>query len=114
MADSCDFEDHHDTAAHYLLAGPGTGLAPFRGFIQERKHVKDAGKSMLFFGCRKRDVDYIYGDELEQAAKDGTLSELVLAFSREQADKVGLFGNYWFMLNHKGSLVACRSMFNTS
>jgi len=74
-----------------IMVGPGTGLAPFRGFIQERQHLRDEGKSVgesiLYFGCRKRSEDYIYEAELEEWVKKGTLN-LRAAFSRDQSKKV--------------------------
>ncbi|XP_043662259.1 NADPH--cytochrome P450 reductase [Drosophila teissieri] len=74
-----------------IMVGPGTGLAPFRGFIQERQFLRDDGKtvgeSILYFGCRKRSEDYIYESELEEWVKKGTLN-LKAAFSRDQGKKV--------------------------
>lgn len=73
-----------------IMIGPGTGLAPFRGFIQERdlarRDGKTVGETVLYFGCRKRSEDYLYDTELEQYAKDGTLT-LRTAFSRDQPEK---------------------------
>jgi len=74
-----------------MMVGPGTGLAPFRGFIQERSWQKSQGKPVgethLFFGCRNEAVDYIYREELEAFAADGLLT-LHTAFSRDQEQKV--------------------------
>ncbi|XP_022234795.1 NADPH--cytochrome P450 reductase [Drosophila obscura] len=74
-----------------IMVGPGTGLAPFRGFIQERQFLRDEGKtvgeSVLYFGCRKRSEDYIYESELEEWVKKGTLN-LKAAFSRDSGKKV--------------------------
>merc|ERR1712055_1124326 len=68
-----------------IMIGPGTGLAPFRGFIQERAWQKSQGKpvgpTVLFFGCRNKDQYYIYMEELEGWAQDGFLT-LHAAFSR--------------------------------
>ncbi|XP_036317939.1 NADPH--cytochrome P450 reductase isoform X1 [Rhagoletis pomonella] len=74
-----------------IMVGPGTGLAPFRGFIQERQYLRDEGKvvgeTILYFGCRKRNEDYIYAEELEEFLKKGTLT-LKTAFSRDQKEKI--------------------------
>ena len=74
-----------------IMVGPGTGLAPFRGFIQERAWQKEQGKNVgethLYFGCRNKDIDYIYRDELEKYEADGVL-KLHTAFSRDQGQKV--------------------------
>lgn len=75
-----------------IMIGPGTGFAPFRGFLQERKWQKDqsrtVGDTILYYGCRKRDEDYLYREELEEYEKNGTLTKLYVAFSRDQAEKV--------------------------
>jgi len=79
-----------DLATPLLMIGPGTGLAPFRGFLQERafRHADGAalGRAVLFFGCRRADSDFLYRDELETWAREGFV-ELHLAFSREQPEK---------------------------
>jgi len=92
FVEKANFKLPKDPANPIIMVGPGTGLAPFRGFIQERKHLASAatalGDAILFFGCRSTSVDYIYSDELEQAEKSGNISKLVVAFSRESEKKV--------------------------
>ena len=71
-----------------IMVGPGTGIAPFRGFLQERQARGDAGKNWLFFGEQHAASDFYYQDEIQQFQKDGLLNELSLAFSRDQAQKI--------------------------
>jgi cytochrome P450/NADPH-cytochrome P450 reductase len=79
-----------DASQPIIMIGPGTGLAPFRGFLQERVALKAKGKSlgpaMLFFGCRHPDQDYLYADELKAFAA-GRITELHTAFSRSESPK---------------------------
>ena len=79
-----------DPSVPIIMIGPGTGLAPFRGFLQERadRKVKGAslGPAMLFFGCRHPEQDYLYADELKAFAADG-ITELHTAFSRADGPK---------------------------
>lgn len=75
-----------------IMAGLGTGMAPFRAFIQERYLAKKAGKEVgpvvLYFGSRNRGNEYLYGEELEAYHQDGVLSRMGLAFSRDQKEKI--------------------------
>ena len=75
-----------------LMIGPGTGLAPFRGFIQDRHIDKEAGADVgditVYFGCRKQSEDFIYEEELSNYVSSGTITDLQLAFSRDQKEKV--------------------------
>lgn len=70
------------------MIGPGTGIAPFRGFIHEINHIRNTqhkhiGPCVLFYGCRNSKLDYIYEDELTDASEKQLLQNLFLAFSRE-------------------------------
>ncbi|GAY16616.1 sulfite reductase flavoprotein subunit alpha [Mycobacterium sp. shizuoka-1] len=68
-----------------IMVGPGTGIAPFRAFLHERQAGAAMGKAWLFFGDRRRDTDFLYGDELTGFLKSGALTRLDLAFSRDRA-----------------------------
>ena len=71
-----------------IMVGPGTGIAPFRAFVEERAAIGATGKSWLFFGDQHRATDYLYRDEWERCLAEGRLSRIDLAFSRDQAEKV--------------------------
>jgi sulfite reductase (NADPH) flavoprotein alpha-component len=71
-----------------IMVGPGTGIAPFRAFLQERKALGVQGKNWLFFGEQKAASDYFYGDEFEAWQADGVLTRFTTAFSRDQDHKI--------------------------
>lgn len=71
-----------------IMVGPGTGIAPFRGFLQERKATGARGKNWLFFGGRHSSSDFLYKEEILGFQRDGVLTRLELAWSRDQEDKV--------------------------
>ncbi|MEV6378513.1 sulfite reductase flavoprotein subunit alpha [Streptomyces sp. NPDC051773] len=77
-----------DDDSPVIMIGPGTGIAPFRGFLHERAARGAAGRNWLFFGDRHRETDFVYEDELTDLRRRGVLTELDLAFSRDQAEKV--------------------------
>ncbi|XP_018597627.2 NADPH--cytochrome P450 reductase-like isoform X1 [Scleropages formosus] len=75
-----------------IMIGPGTGIAPFMGFIQERAWLKQKGKgggeTVLYYGCRHQKEDFLYQEELEEYERSGVLTQLHVAFSRDQEHKV--------------------------
>ena len=71
-----------------IMVGPGTGVAPFRGFLQERRALGHTGRNWLFFGERNSATDFYYADELTRLREERLLTELSLAFSRDQRHKV--------------------------
>ncbi|MGG7377920.1 sulfite reductase subunit alpha, partial [Escherichia coli] len=74
-----------DPSAPVIMIGPGTGIAPFRAFLQERQATGATGRNWLFFGNQRREGDFLYREELEHLAQQRVLSRMDLAFSREQA-----------------------------
>lgn len=82
------FRVPQDNDAPAIMVGPGTGIAPFRAFLQERQARGAAGKNWLFFGDQHRQSDFIYESELGEMSRDGVLTRLDLAFSRDQAEKI--------------------------
>ncbi len=77
-----------DPARDIVMIGPGTGVAPFRGFVQERIETAAPGRNWLFFGHRHFGSDFLYQTEWQQAHRDGHLHRVDLAFSRDRPEKV--------------------------
>ncbi len=77
-----------DGSVPVIMCGPGTGIAPFRAFLEERLATGAKGRNWLFFGDQKRDTDFLYREQLEGWVADGHLTRLDLAFSRDQAEKI--------------------------
>ena len=71
-----------------IMIGPGTGIAPFRAFLEERQALGAKGKNWLFFGDQRRITDFLYHDQIIAWLKDGHLSRLDTAFSRDQEEKI--------------------------
>ncbi|EGC32987.1 hypothetical protein DICPUDRAFT_155023 [Dictyostelium purpureum] len=99
-----------------IMVGPGTGCAMFRSFMQERQYQKESnsiqslGKALFYFGCRHEAKDYLYRNEFEQFEKNGTITKLTTAFSRDSKDgKKNYVQNYiekdsdqiWQVLNNE-------------
>uniref|UniRef100_W5U6V5 Methionine synthase reductase n=1 Tax=Ictalurus punctatus TaxID=7998 RepID=W5U6V5_ICTPU len=84
-----------DPTVPMVMVGPGSGVAPFVGFLQQREKERERnqdgafGETWLFFGCRHKDRDFIFREELERFAEDKTLSRLKVCFSRAEPDRSG-------------------------
>jgi len=115
--ESSVFRPPSDATKPLILIGPGTGIAPIRALLQERSQLRndkniDIGQTVLYFGCKNRWSDYIYADELEAFRKDGTISNLHVAYSREHSEKV--YVQYllaknaeetWDLIHNKGAYI---------
>lgn len=104
------------TPTPIIMVGPGTGIAPFRGFWQERKLLQEQGggggiewgRMSLFFGCRVREM-ILYREELEALKGEGIISDIFLALSREpQLKKVGRVVGGWGWLSMTPFFLCCR------
>ena len=82
------FKPPHNGDTPMIMVGPGTGIAPFRAFLEERKATGAKGKNWLFFGDQKSATDFLYEETLTAWKDEGFLTQLDLAFSRDQAEKV--------------------------
>ena len=82
------FRPPADGSTAVIMVGPGTGIAPFRAFLQERRATAAPGRNWLFFGDQKAATDFLYRDELKELQAAGVLTRLDLAFSRDQAEKI--------------------------
>ncbi|PQP23159.1 bifunctional nitrate reductase/sulfite reductase flavoprotein subunit alpha [Rhodococcus opacus] len=101
LADHCDETDvpiFVQKSAHFrppqaadapmIMVGPGTGIAPFRGFLHERRELGHTGKNWMFFGEQHEATDFYYREEMEAMHRDGFLTHLDAAFSRDQRQKI--------------------------
>nr|WP_271211088.1 bifunctional nitrate reductase/sulfite reductase flavoprotein subunit alpha [Rhodococcus wratislaviensis]GLK36809.1 bifunctional reductase [Rhodococcus wratislaviensis] len=101
LADHCDDADvpiFVQKSAHFrppqaadapmIMVGPGTGIAPFRGFLHERRELGHTGKNWMFFGEQHEATDFYYREEMEAMHRDGFLTHLDAAFSRDQRQKI--------------------------
>lgn len=77
-----------DRTKPVIMVGPGTGIAPFRAFLEEREATGSPGKNWLFFGDQRRTTDFLYHDQIIEWVQKGVLSRLDTAFSRDQEEKV--------------------------
>lgn len=100
--------------APMIMIGPGTGIAPFRAFLHERRALGHKGKNWLFFGERSAATDFLYRDELEKMRADGHLTQLDTAFSRDQERKVYVqdrmmenAGMFWRWLEDGATVYVC-------
>lgn len=92
-----------DATAPVIMIGPGTGIAPFRAFLQERSATGATGRNWLFFGERSAATDFLYREELEQMTQRSLLTRFDSAFSRDQAHKIYVQDR---MLEHGADLYA--------
>jgi sulfite reductase (NADPH) flavoprotein alpha-component len=97
-----------------IMIGPGTGIAPFRGFLHERRALGHKGRNWLFFGERNSVTDYLYREELESMQADGHLTHLDTAFSRDHGHKtyvqdrmLGQAPQFWRWLEDGASVYVC-------
>ncbi|WP_413642819.1 molybdopterin-dependent oxidoreductase [Mycobacterium sp. RTGN5] len=108
------FRPPEDTTAPIVMIGAGTGIAPFRGFLQERRALGHIGRNWLFFGDRHRTENFYYGDDLTDMVADGFLNRLDLAFSRDQRKRIYVQDNMidkgaqlWAWLQDGAHLYVC-------
>jgi sulfite reductase (NADPH) flavoprotein alpha-component len=78
-----------------IMVGPGTGVAPFRAFVQERRATAATGRSWLFFGDRQFTHDFLYQLDWQEALKDGALTRMDVAFSRDTPEKIYVQHKMW-------------------
>jgi sulfite reductase (NADPH) flavoprotein alpha-component len=88
LHDNANFRMPENTSAPVIMIGPGTGVAPFRAFLEERQATGQTGNNWLFFGEQREKLDYLYREQFQAMHRDGVLTRLDTAFSRDQAKKV--------------------------
>ncbi|XP_040921488.1 methionine synthase reductase isoform X1 [Toxotes jaculatrix] len=93
LRSNCSFRPPCDPSVPFVMVGPGTGVAPFIGFLQQREKQRQEnpeavfGETWLFFGCRHRDGDYLFREELEGFVSSGVLNHLKVCFSRDDPEQ---------------------------
>jgi sulfite reductase (NADPH) flavoprotein alpha-component len=99
-----------DPETPIIMVGPGTGVAPFRAYLQERQATGAKGKNWLFFGSQHESCDFAYGDEFNAYLKQGILTRLDCAWSRDQAQKIYVqhkmmenATGIWKLIDHEGA-----------
>ena len=114
MSPTRSFVLPEDGEKDIIMVGPGTGIAPFRAFIQQRKADKAKGRNWLFFGDWTEEGEYLYRDEITEYVEDGTIDKLDLAWSREGPEKVyvqHLMASHgeeiWNWINNGGYFYVC-------
>ncbi|MDX2186645.1 MAG: flavodoxin domain-containing protein [Opitutaceae bacterium] len=85
---NASFRPPQNPSTPMIMVGPGTGIAPFRAFLEEREAKGATGKNWLFFGDQRAATDFLYRDQLEHWCATGLLTRLDTAFSRDQAEKI--------------------------
>lgn len=85
---NASFRMPEDPSAPMIMIGPGTGIAPFRAFLEERQATGQPGDNWLFFGEQREQLDFLYKDQFMAMLEDGTLARLDTAFSRDQPKKI--------------------------
>ena len=88
LHDNQNFRLPEDESAPVIMVGPGTGVAPFRAFLEERQAKGAGGDNWLFFGDQHKATDFLYEEQLTGWVADGTLTRLDTAFSRDQKEKI--------------------------
>ena len=88
LSQNKNFRVPSDDDLPMIMVGPGTGIAPFRAFLQERQGREASGMNWLFFGDQHKNYDFLYQDELTAMCDSGFLNRLDLAFSRDQPEKI--------------------------
>jgi sulfite reductase (NADPH) flavoprotein alpha-component len=103
-----------DSSSPIIMIGPGTGIAPFRSFLHERRALGHTGRNWLFFGERSAATDFLYRDEVRAMQNDGHLARLDLAFSRDQQHKIYVQDRmleqaptFWRWLQDGASIYVC-------
>jgi sulfite reductase (NADPH) flavoprotein alpha-component len=103
-----------DTERPIIMIGPGTGIAPFRAFLEERRAIGARGRNWLFFGDQQHACDFLYREELDGMLADKTLTRLDTAFSRDQKEKIYVqnrmlenAGTLWQWLEEGAHLYVC-------